>query len=90
MEKMSSREICKLLENIVGDTEPVADSTVDEIREKNLMTLIDIGDWVLDGLYCVALHRKDPYYSCQNAGERAYATMLEWKEWLLQKEEELA
>ena len=90
MDKMTSREICKLLEIVVGKTEPIADSAIDTIREENLKTLIDIGDWVLDGLLSAAEHRKDPYYSSQTIGERAYATMLEWKKWLAQKEEELA
>lgn len=90
MDKMTSREICKLLEIVVGKTEPIADSAIDPIREENLKTLIDIGDWVLDGLLYAAEHRKEPYYSSQTIGERAYATMLEWKEWLTQKEEELA
>jgi len=90
MDKMTSREICKLLEIVVGESEPIADSAIDQIREENLKTLIDIGDWVLDGLLYAAEHRKDSYYSSQTIGERAYAVMLEWKEWLAQKEEELA
>lgn len=90
MEKMTSREICKLLEIIIGGTEPIADSAVDPIRAENLKTLIDVGNWVLDGLFYAAEHRKDPYYSSQTIGETAYAAMLEWKEWLEQKEEELA
>lgn len=90
MEKMTSREICKLLEIIVGRTEPVADSAIDDEREENLKTLIDIGDWVLDGLLYAAKHRKDPYYSSKTVGDRAYATMLEWKDWLAQREDELA
>lgn len=90
MDKMTSREICKLLEIIVGNTEPIADSAIDPEREENLKTLIDIGDWVLDGLFYAAEHRKDPYYSSKIIGERAYATMLEWKDWLAGKEVELA
>lgn len=90
MNKMTSKEICKLLEIVVGDTEPVADSYIDDIRNENLKTLIDVGDWVLDGLYYAASHRKDIYKSSQIVGERAYAAMLEWKQWLLEKEEELA
>ena len=90
MAKMTSREICKLLEIIVGETEPVADSAIDPVRAENLKTLIDIGNWVLDGLFYAAEHRKDPYYSSQIIGETAYAAMLEWEEWLEQKEEELA
>ena len=87
---MTSKEICKLLEIVVGNTEPIADSAIDPTREENLETLIYIGDWVLDGLLCAAEHRKDPYYSSRTIGERAYAMMIEWKEWLSQKEEELA
>lgn len=90
MDKITSREICKLLEVVVGNTEPIADSTIDAEREENLKTLIDIGDWVLDGLLYAAEHHKDPYYSSKTVGERAYATMLEWKDWLAKKEVELA
>ena len=90
MRKMGSNEICKLLDILVGNTEPVADSAIDFETEENLKTLIDIGDWVLDGMWYAAKHRKDPYYSSQTVGERAYAAMLEWKKWLAEKEEELA
>lgn len=65
MEKMTSREICKLLEIVVGETEPIADSAIDDERKENLKTLIDIGNWVLDRLLYVAERRKDPYYSSQ-------------------------
>ena len=90
MAKMTSREICKLLEIIIGEIEPVADSAIDPVRAENLKTLINVGDWVLDGLFYAAEHRKDPYYSSQTIGETAYAAMHEWREWLAQKEEELA
>lgn len=90
MEKMTSQEICKLLEIVVGKTEPIADTAIDEMREENLKTLIDIGNWVLDGLLYAAEHRKDPYHSSQAVGERAYSAMLEWKDWLAEEEKELA
>ena len=88
--KMTSREICKLLGIIVGGTEPVADTAIDDVVNENLKTLIDIGDWVLDGLMYAAEHRKDPYDSSRTIGERAYACMLEWKDWLAEKEKDLA
>lgn len=90
MKKLSSNEICNLLENLVGLTEPQAESAIDDEVEQNIKTLIDIGDWVLDGLLFAAEHRKDPYYSSRTIGERAYSVMLEWKDWLARKEEELA
>ena len=88
--KMTSGAICDLLEIIVGNTEPVADAAIDDVVNENLKTLIDIGNWVLDGLLYAAEHRKDQYDSSQDIGERAYACMLEWKDWLAEKEEELA
>ena len=90
MRKLNPNEICNLLDIVIGETEPIADSGIDSVREENLKVLIDIGDWVLDGLYYAAAHRKDPFYSSQRVGERAYAAMLEWKEWIAEKENELA
>lgn len=90
VEKMTSAEICKLLEIVVGNTEPVADTAIDEKCEQNLKTLIDIGNWVLDGLLFAAEHRHSPYYSSHSIGERAYATMCEWKDWLSTQEEALS
>ena len=90
MSRLDSREICKLLDIVIGETEPVADSAIDYKREENLKTLLDIGDWVLDGLYLTAEHRHDTTYSSRMVGERAYAVLLDWKEWLAEKEKGLA
>lgn len=87
--KLSANEICNLLEVLVGLTEPQAESAIDDKVEQNLKTLIYIGDWVLDGLYYTARHRKDPWYSSKTIGEQAYATMLEWKDWIEQRKSEL-
>ena len=87
--KLSAHEICNLLEILVGSTEPQGETAIDDRVEQNLKILIDIGDWVLDGLYYTAQHRKDVWYSSKTIGERAYAVMLEWKEWLAEKEQQL-
>ena len=86
MKKMTGQEIYKLLDIVIGPTEPAADSAIDIEREENLKTLIDIGNWVLDEIYYAAQHRKDPYYSSSIVGERAYGAMLEWKDWLAERE----
>ena len=90
MKRMTNQEICKLLDIVIGPTEPWADSAIDIEREENLKTLIDIGNWVLIQLYCAAKHRKSTYYSSSKVGERAYGAMLEWKDWLAEMEDELA
>lgn len=88
--KFEGREITKLLDVLVGNTCPVADSEIDRQINENLMVLIDVTNWCLDGVYSAASNRKSPYGSQMIVGERAYATMLEWKKWLEEREEELA
>ena len=90
MLKFNHKEIEKLLEALIGNTEPVADSAIDDEINENLMLLIDTVNWCLDGVYDAARHRKSPYGSQSAVGERAYAAMLEWKDWLENVENELA
>lgn len=88
--KFTTSEITKLLNMMIGQTEPIADSHVDEIRDDNLKTLIDVTNWCLDGLYDAARHRNSQYGSQQRCGERAYSALLEYGEWIKNTEEELA
>ena len=90
MQSWESKEIAKIIDTLIGSTEPVADSAIDEKVNRNLMVLIDVINWCLDGVYDAARHRKSPYGSQRDVGERAYAAMLEWKDWIAEREEELA
>lgn len=90
MQKWESREIVKIVDALIGSTEPVADSAIDEKVDRNLMVLIDVINWCLDGVYDAARCRHSPYGSQRDVGERAYAAMLEWKEWISDIEKELA
>lgn len=90
MTKFTTKEIEKLLDVMIGTTCPVADSELDRQINENLMVLIDVINWCLDGVYSAASYRKSPYGSQMVVGERAYAAMLEWKEWLENIENELA
>ena len=84
------REITKLLNVMIGGTEPYADSAVDKKIDGNLCVLIDVVNWCFDGIYDAARHRKSDYKSARDIGERAYASLLQWKEWIAAVEEELA
>lgn len=42
-------EIIRILDVLIGGTEPVGDEAVDEQREENLKTLIDVTNWCLEG-----------------------------------------
>ena len=86
----TSQEITKLIDTLVGNTFPEGDSTIDPQREENLMKLIDVINWCLNGVYDAARARKSPYSSMNKIGERAYASLLEWKDWIAGVEEELA
>lgn len=79
MAKMTSDEICKLLDIFIGETEPWADSTVDAERYENLNTLIDICFWAIHRLYIVSKYRTSPYWSSKEIGEKAYSAMMDLK-----------
>ena len=88
--EFDTREITKLLNLLIGGTEPVEDSSIDAKVMDNVKTLIDVVNWCFDGLYDTARHRKSPYGSAMDIGERAYSALLEWEEWIRGVEEELA
>ena len=89
MRKWETNEITKLIDAMVGCTDPVGDSATDKTIEDNLKTLIDVTNWCLDGLYSAARFRKSQYRSMSDIGERAYASLLEYKDWTTAIEEEL-
>lgn len=89
MRKLSNSEICNLNEILIGGTEPIGETYYDQEVENNLMRLIDLGDWVLDGLYYAALYHNRTEYSMKQVGERAKAAMMEWRDWLSCKLEEM-
>ena len=88
MEKLDSGEIIKLLENLIGDTEAVGDTWADEKIEKNLMTLIDVANWCIDVVEQSSKTKNRPERSMWQIGERAFAAMLDWKDWLTARCEE--
>lgn len=81
MSKLDSNEIIKLLEILIGETEAVGDSAQDKEIEKNLMTLIDVTNWCLDGIMQSAETRDRIEYSMRIVGTRAYGAMLDYKKW---------
>ena len=90
MSNLKSNEITKMVDLMIGRTDPAGDSAIDHEREENLKKLIDLVNWCLDGVYDAARHRKSFEGSVRDIGERAYSSLLEWKEWISGIEEELA
>lgn len=89
MRKLSCSEICNLNEIMIGGTEPIGETNYDQEVENNLMRLIDLGDWVLDGLYFAAQYHNRAEYSMKQVGERAKAAMMEWRDGLSLRLDEL-
>lgn len=89
MRKLSNSEICNLNEILIGGTEPIGETNYDQEVENNLMRLIDLGDWVLDGLLYAAEYHNRPEYSMRQVGQRAKAAMMEWRDWLARRLEEM-
>ena len=82
---MNDKEIIKLLEILIGTTEAVGDSAVDNKIESNLKTLIDVANWCMDGVSQSASTRHRTEYSMRKVGERAFSALYEWEEWLKER-----
>lgn len=80
--KLNSQEIIKLLDNLIGATEAVGDSAQDEQIEKNLMTLIDVTNWCLDGVFQSSATCGRIEDSMRRVGWRAKSALFEWESWL--------
>jgi len=77
-----SKEIIKLLDKLIGCTEAVGETNADEKIEQNLMTLIDVTNWCLDGIYQSSETMGRPEYSMNKIGFRAKCALLDYKNWL--------
>lgn len=80
--KLNSQEIIKVLDELIGRTEAVGDLWADEEIEKNLMTLIDVINWCLDGVYQSSSTKDRIEYSMRIVGSRAYEALFDYKKWL--------
>ena len=82
MDKLNSREIIKLLDNLIGTTEAVGETNADDKIYKNLQTLIDVTNWCLDGIYQSSETCGRPEASMHNIGWVARCTLGEYRTWL--------
>ena len=85
MNKLSSNEIIKLLENLIGQTEAVGDSAQDKKIEENLMTLIDVTNWCLDGIMQSSETCDKFEYSMHLVGWRAKCALTDYMEQLKER-----
>lgn len=82
MAEMTSKEIINVADKLIGMTTAIGESNADEIIDANLRKIIDLVNWLLDGVADSARTRHRPEYSMRRTGERAFSAMCEWKDWL--------
>lgn len=88
MRKLNSNEIINLLDNLIGQTEAVGDSALDEQVEKNLMILIDVTNWCLDGIMQSSETCGKVEYSMHLVGWRAKCALADYLKWLKERVED--
>ena len=79
MSKLNSKEIIKVLDNLIGETTAVGDSITDSVIDYNLRNLIDITNWCLDGIAQSATTRHSFDSSMRQIGERAFSTLVAYR-----------
>ena len=82
MDRLTSQEIIKVLDNLIGGTEAVGDSWADEKIMLNLKTLIDVTNWCLDGVNQSSGTMGRSEGSMHNIGWTANCALDEWRVWL--------
>ena len=80
--KLTSDEIIRLLEVLIGSTAAVGETNMDNKIMENLKILIDVGDYCLDKLYITSTTCGRSEASMHEIGWTARCAMDEWKSWL--------
>lgn len=88
MKRLDSGEIINLLDNLIGGTRAVGDSCADVKIEKNLMTLIDVANWCIEGVAQSSETKNRTEWSMRRIGEKAFGALIDWKEWLAERSED--
>ena len=80
--KFDAKEIEKLVDALIGRTEPVFDSGIDSIRYENLLTCLEVTDYLLDTIWQASKYHGAKEASASKIGVKAYASLIIWKNWL--------
>lgn len=75
MTRLTAEEIEKLLDQLIGFTEPVGDSAVDAVCRKNLLLLIDVTEHCLLRIAEASSWRNETWGSSAEVGQLAHAAL---------------
>ncbi len=82
MDGLESKEITKVMGFLIGNTEPVGDTWVDEQRLDNLLKLCCVTDWCLDRIASASESFDKPEASVQAIGTTAKKYLTDIKTWV--------
>jgi hypothetical protein len=86
--KLTPEEIIKLLDNLIGPTEPYGDNMIDLARRDNLRILLEITDWCLDGIYFSLKGINSSQSSSRIIGNMAKSAFEDYNKWIKEKLDE--
>ena len=81
MDKLTSDEIFKVVNSLIGETDACGDSAVDRKNLNNLNTLIEVTDMCLDKIAHSALTSNSEYGSSREIGKTALKYLADSAEW---------
>lgn len=81
-EKMTAKEITKLLGIVIGPTTAVGETNADERILANLRMLIDVANWCVDGVFQSSETMGRSEWSMHKVGYEAKCVLGEWRMWL--------
>lgn len=88
MSKLSSVEITKLLDALIGRVEPIGETNFDAKAFDNLQTLIDVADWCLEWVANARDYIHCAQSSMNKVGYTAQCAMQAWADWLEERRED--
>lgn len=81
-DRLDHDEIIKLLDNLIGATNPCGSEAEDKRRLKRLKVLIDVTNWCLLGIKQSAEYQHCMESSVREIGQTAITTLDEYRTWL--------
>ena len=80
--KMTAKEITKLLGIVIGPTTAEGETYADERILANLRTLIDVANWCVEGVFQSSETMGRSEWSMHKVGWEAKRALDEWRMWL--------
>ena len=81
--RFSDRQIADLVMDVIGEVEPVGETTADNKRFDNLLLLQNVVDILLDEIYYCCGYIDNVEFSMKRSAETAIDWMEEKRDWMV-------